>query len=233
MKYVLSFCFFTFLSLSCQKDPAKTAFLYGRLIDDCNGKPVTNQTVQFYRNFKEGATFLELDTETKLLEEVVTDEDGFFYFTGMDYTTKSTSSYSNSSVRINKGTYLASGHLGKGEDAEKGESIFVHDIGDVLFNGMTLNVDLRIEANSYDSVKIFSAFYNVNIILSDIQEGYFMGNIPKQKAVIKNFWGDENDLKYNLYLRYEFYKNDKIIKTDFQDSFFDQCATSIEILYEH
>ncbi|MFK8038878.1 MAG: hypothetical protein AB8B74_11345 [Crocinitomicaceae bacterium] len=177
-------------AVSCKKEPSEKAFLYGRLIDGCNGKPVSGQTVQFYRNFKKGATIFELDTQTELLEEVSTDENGFFYFTGDEYTSKSTVSIGNSSVRLQKSTYLASGTLGKGDDAKEGDGTFLHNVGDVLFDGMPVDVNFKIETGGYDSVKVFNSFIGINMTLSEVQNNYFVGNLADIKLRVKNFWAN-------------------------------------------
>lgn len=234
MKYVFIIILFLCLTLACKKKPFEESFLYGKLIDKCNGEPVIGQTVQFYQNFKKNTSILQSDTETKLLEEAKTDENGYFRFTGEGYTKSSTSNYSNSSVRLKTNIYLASGHLGKGKAAIENEDIFVHNIGNVLLNGMSSNTNFKIATGNYDSVKISSVFYNINMTLSTIQNGYFIENIANQKLTIKNFWGNENDSKYNLYLKFEFYYNSGQLTTPvYYDYFFDQCASSIEIVYEH
>jgi hypothetical protein len=234
MKYIASLIVSILLVTSCKKEPFESAFLYGRLIDDCNGKAVAGQKVQFYRNFQEGATWLQPNTQTELLEEVVTDENGYFYFTGEDYTNKSTMSISNSSIRLETGDWLATGILGKGTGAEKEEGFYQHNVGDVILNGMQLDLQLKIATKNYDSVKIFNSFFDVNMIVSEVQDGYFIGQIPDQTLRVKNFWADENDTKYNIYLAYSFYYDGgKLTDPVYHEKFVDQCSTSLEMVYEH
>ena len=225
-----------FTLISCKKDPAKKAFLTGRLIDNCSGSPVANQKLNFYKNFKEGVNWLQADTDAEILETTTTDDNGVFYFSGEDYTQSSMTSYSNSSIRIGN-QIIATGSLGKHYKAEANE--FSHpDVGDILLNGMSTTVNFKIaESNGlgsdYDSVRVFSSYYNVYITLTDVTNGYFTHTISNQNLSIKNFWGDVNDGRYNLYLKLEFYYNSgNSIKEEWKDFYFDECATSGEALFE-
>lgn len=230
MKHLLIIFLAIVTVVSCQKKLKDEAFLYGRLIDTCNGKGVANQTVQFYRNFKESSSSLVSDTETKLLDEVTTDESGYFYFLGENYTFKNTSSLYNHSVRINKNHYLATGDLGKGA---KDEGDFYHnDLGNLLLNGMPIDFNVKIIADDYDSVKISNSFYNLNVTLTVKENDYFVGNLTAVKLSIKNYWKDKNDKKYNVYLFFSFYRDGELIHEKSKDYFFDMCVMSDQIVYE-
>ena len=124
-------------TISCKKDPTKKAFLYGRLIDNCNGSPVANQELHFYKNFQAGgASVFSLDKKQQLLESTSTDEDGYFYFSGEDYTSKTTNHYDNSSIRIpSTNVRIANGNLGKHHKAE-GSDYSHQNVGDLILNGM-------------------------------------------------------------------------------------------------
>ena len=224
----------SFTVISCKKDPAKKAFLTGRLIDGCNGSPVANQELQFYRNFKESNSWLISDTEQKLLETTTTNEKGVFYFYLEDYTNENMSSYANGSVRI-ENNIIATGNLGKHYKAEADE-FSNPDVGDLLLNGMNLDLNLKIANNNqgsyYDSVKLFNYYYNVDLMLTDSSNGYFTGNLTNQKLTIKNFWSGDNNGYYNLYVKIDFYKQGSIIKSEWVDRFYQPCSTSGEFTFE-
>ena len=155
-------------AIACKKE--NKAFLTGRLIDSCNGQPVANETINFYRNFKEGVNWLQPDTDAEILETTITNSEGYFFFYGEDYTNKNTIHYPNSSVRSSNGRLLVTGTLGEGKGDPDG-TVVHGDVGDILLNGMSVDLSLKVATHNtagtyYDSVKLFSSYYDVNLTLN-------------------------------------------------------------------
>lgn len=158
MKHLLIIILAFTITVSCKKDPTKKSFLYGRLIDNCNGIPVANEPLYFYQNFTPAANWLQQDKQEALLEEVMTDENGNFYFSGKDYNKKNTSGIYNSSIRLADGRVLVNGILGEGNGINEGDS-YIKNVGDLQKNGMTLDLDVKISNlngnTPYDSVTVY------------------------------------------------------------------------------
>ncbi len=232
MKTVFCTLFIALCFLSCKKE--NKAFLTGRLINTCNGQPMADETINFYKNFQEGVNWLDPDTDAEILETVITNSDGYFFFYGDDYTSKSTTFYANSSVRSADGRILVTGNLGEGKGDPNGNTTH-KDVGDLLLDGMNSDIKFEITTHNasgttyYDSVKLFSSYYNINLTLKDSIPGYFTGTITDQKLWIKNLWTPDHEgyNQYNLYVRLEFYRNNgNTIKEVWHDFFFKACQTS-------
>jgi len=236
MKKIVYFSIIILTIIACKKEGK--VFLTGRLIDTCNGQPVADETINFYQNFEEGVNWLDPDTDAEILETTITNKDGYFFFYGEDYTNKNTVYYANSSVRSSDGRQLVTGNLGEGKGDANG-NVAHRDVGDIILNGMTANINFKIATHNngtyYDSVKLFSSYYDINLTLTDSNSGYFTGEIVDQKLWIKNLWSPDTEgyNQYNLYIRLEFYRNSgNTVKEVWKDFFYNPCITSGQAIFD-
>ena len=236
MKHLLIILLGLIIVTSCKKDPSKKAFLMGRLIDNCDGIPVSNQTLYFYQNFTQAANWIQQDKPEALLEEVTTNENGYFYFTGEDYTKKNTSSIYNSSIRLTDGTKLVEGILGEGKGIQDGDS-YIKDVGDLLLNGMSIDLDVKLSSlngiTPYDSVVVYG-LNNDGITLSTPVNNYFSTTANSVQLSKKNYWvnTDEGYGKYSLYISMYYYYNGTLNTTEGQYYYLDPCATSGSVVFD-
>jgi len=234
MKHLLITYLIVLLIASCKKDPTKKAFLYGRLIDNCNGIPVSNEPLYFYQNYTPAVNWLEQDKQEALLEEIKTDENGNFYFSGKDYANKSTTGIYNSSIRLADGTKLVDGILGEGDGINEGDS-YIKNVGDIQKNGMTIDLDVKISslngAVSYDSVIVYGLNEN-GVILTNSISNYFETTVT-QTLYTNNYWiqGDESYDKFHLITTMYFYSNGIVLK-EIGYNYFEPCLTSGVIIFE-
>lgn len=236
MKHLFIILFIPIAILSCKKEPIEKSFLYGRLIDNCNGNPVANQKVDFYQNFKKSSNpFLVPNTEELLLETVTTDDDGNFYFLGEDYMKETNSAYPNSSIRLNNTNILiADGSLGKHYKAEAG--IYSHqNVGDLLLDGMEIGLNIQIANHDnsvyFDSVSIsgLSGYF----MLTSPSNDWFDTTINNINLSTKAFFNtdDVNDEKYEFNLILYFYNNGTSLKK-VKTYYFSPCITFDDIVFE-
>ncbi len=237
MKQLIFIALGLIIIISCKKDPSKKAFLMGRLIDNCNGNPVKNEAVYFYQNFTKAQDWFHDDTPEKLLEITNTDENGYFYFTGKDYTNKNTSSIYNSSIRLENGTKLVEGNLGEGKAANNGDS-YIKDVGDIIKNGMNINLNVKISSlnniTNYDSVRVFGLSNDGTVVsLTNANNNYFSTSINSLNLNLKNYWAPTDDFygKYSVLLTMYFYLNGDMNTKEVKYYFFTPCITYGEIVF--
>jgi len=239
MKHLLIITLSFLVILSCKKDPTKKAFLYGRLINQCDGTPVSNEKIVFYQNFTPATSILSADKPEKILEEVLTDSDGYFYFTGDDYVDQSTSSIYNSSLRLSNGTQIAVGILGAGTGKNVQDSDpKLKNVGDILKEGMLIDINLKISSInngvSYDSVLVYGfGLDSTELFLKNPIVNYFLSsktNLLQNKI----YWisNQENYGKYSLTLALYFYKNGAIEFSKTKSFYIQPCLSSSDLTFE-
>lgn len=236
MKHLLIILLALTVITSCQKDPAKKAFLYGRLIDNCNGSPVANQELDFYRNFKESNSWLISDTEEMFLESTTTTDDGYFYFSGEGYTSNGTPYIQGSSIRLPDGTRIANGNLGEGKNTENPENSN-KNLDDLLLNGMLIDLDFKISnANGaviYDSVIVYG-LNDTGYSLTNTTDNYFTTTVSDLPLMSKTFLSDfyEEHTKYYVAPIMYFYINGSMHTKEVEYFYFDQCTALADIVFE-
>ena len=231
---IISVIFFT---IACNKEDLEP-FLTGRLINHYGGDPIAHQTVYFYKNRNLSDDWLNPNKEPTLLETATTDENGFFSFTGVGYTNRSTVTYPNASIRLAKDHIILSGNLGKGRGAQAGD-ITHHNIGNLVKEKMRLDINFKIASQSqlaihYDSVRISSEYCCIDFTLNQTKSGYFNGELLDQNIWVKNLWDPSltGYNQYNLYLKLAFYKGGDIAYQIMKDFYFDPCTTKGQAIFE-
>lgn len=235
MKYLLIISLTLIIIVSCKKEPSKKAFLYGRLIDNCEGTPVANQQLDFYRNFKESNSWLISDTEELFLESTTTNADGYFYFSGEDYTSNGTPYIQGGSVRLPNGTRLVNGNLGEGKNTEFPENSN-KNVGDLLLNGMSIDLNFRIADHNgaiyYDSVRVIGLGGDIITLTTPSADYFEQSSITNLMTINYTLASQEGHTQYNFNPIMYFYYNGAMNTKEVGYYYFDQCSTTGNIVFD-
>ena len=190
--------------LSCHKTK-KNAFIKGRLVNDCSKEIITDQKLFLF------------DTNNNLLETTTSDKSGLFWFFGKNYTDKNTVSLKDASIRLENGTKLAEGILGKGRGYTSGDTVN-QNMGDLYLNGITFEITVNLQDNDngiyYDSIIWTDNYTNGNYlgVLKNPINGYFTKTLENQTGTTKNFSKSSTNpqsqnLKFYKSNTFHYYKN--------------------------
>jgi len=133
--------FLTILLLSGCIKKYDGRLLTGRLLDECNGQPVANQTLSLYKDSEDNDIFIQDDLE-ELLQTTTTDASGYFTFNGEGYTDRKTTTITDASIRLTNGTKIAVGNLGQGRAYEEGGN-GIKNTGNLYLSGMSVDINLH------------------------------------------------------------------------------------------
>ena len=176
---------------------------------NARGNPIANQNLELYKNYQDNGVLIQADPE-ELLEITTTDENGYFTFSGDDYTDRKTITISDASIRLPNGTVIAIGNLGQGRAYEEGDNA-TKDVGNLYQNGMTTNLNLYFGATitegpdagfDIEFVELTLEDPDTIILVDTIIDFWFPMPLNNRRAFTKNLFNpnSENFGKFIYYI---------------------------------